>query len=100
VDPVIHAAELARFEARWYGVRVHRTALFGRQPEAEHHVADTVVRADRRLPGRFWLYAAFTATSMAGFATFGVLSFHMQARHVLADGLIPVTYAAAKGAAA
>ncbi|MQY23624.1 MFS transporter [Nocardia macrotermitis] len=56
--------------------------------------------SDDRLPGRFWLYAAFTAVSMAGFATFGVISFHMQARHVLSDGLIPVTYAAAMGAAA
>lgn len=54
----------------------------------------------KRLPGRFWWYAVFTATSMAGFATFGVLSFHMHARHVLSDGLIPVTYAAAMGAAA
>ncbi|MBO0853941.1 MAG: MFS transporter [Nocardia sp.] len=53
-----------------------------------------------RLPARFWLYAAFTAISMAGFATFGVLSLHMHIRHVLADALIPVTYAAAMGAAA
>ncbi|MFE3255749.1 MFS transporter [Nocardia sp. NPDC059229] len=68
--------------------------------ETDHHDAGTTVRADGGLPGRFWLYAAFTATSMAGFATFGVLSFHLQARHVLPDSLIPVAYAAAMGAAA
>ncbi|MEV7027634.1 MFS transporter, partial [Kitasatospora sp. NPDC093558] len=55
---------------------------------------------EQRLPGRFWLYAAFTATSMAGFATFGVLAYHLQTRHVLPDVLIPVAYAVAMGAAA
>jgi MFS family permease len=49
---------------------------------------------------RFWLYAAFTALTMAGFATFGVLAYHLQVRHVLPAGLIPVTYAAAMGTAA
>lgn len=52
------------------------------------------------LPARFWLYTAFTAVSMTGFATFGVLSYHLQTRHVLPLALIPVTYAAAMGAAA
>ncbi|MFB9835283.1 MFS transporter [Actinoallomurus acaciae] len=56
--------------------------------------------AEGRLPVRFWLYATFTAVSMAGSATFGVLSYHLQTRHVLADDLIPITYAAAMGAAA
>lgn len=50
--------------------------------------------------GRFWLYAAFTALTMAGFATFGVLSYHLQVKHVIAAPLIPVTYAVAMGAAA
>lgn len=52
------------------------------------------------LPARFWLYTAFTAVSMTGFATFGVLSYHLQVRHVMPTALIPVTYAAAMGAAA
>ncbi|MFF4181297.1 MFS transporter [Streptomyces sp. NPDC001750] len=56
--------------------------------------------APTRLPGRFWLYTAFTSVSMAGFATFGVLSYHLQVRHVLSAGLIPITYSAAMGAAA
>ena len=73
---------------------IHYEAYEGRLPEAGKPVGAG------RLPGRFWLYAAFTATSMAGFATFGVLSYHMQVRHVLPNGLIPVTYAVAMGAAA
>lgn len=52
------------------------------------------------LTSRFWLYAAFTAASMAGFATFGVLSYHLEIRHVLPSAMIPLTYAAAMAAAA
>ncbi|MGH8228088.1 MAG: MFS transporter [Steroidobacteraceae bacterium] len=52
------------------------------------------------LPKRFWRYCAFTAASMTGFATFGVLSYHLQVHHVLPQGLIPVTYSAAMAAAA
>ena len=54
----------------------------------------------RGFSARFWLYAAFTALTMSGFATFGVLAYHLEVRHVLPAGLIPVTYAAAMGAAA
>jgi MFS-type transporter involved in bile tolerance (Atg22 family) len=54
----------------------------------------------RGFSARFWLYAAFTALTMAGFATFGVLGYHLEVRHVLPAGLIPVTYAAAMGMAA
>ena len=52
-----------------------------------------------RFSARFWLYAAFTALSMAGFATFGVLSYHLQVKHVISAPLIPVAYALAMGAA-
>ncbi|NBH07999.1 MFS transporter [Amycolatopsis sp. SID8362] len=48
-----------------------------------------------RLPRAFWVYAGFTATTMAGFATFGVLSFHVVERHLLSPALVPVLYAAA-----
>ncbi|MEH3153829.1 MAG: MFS transporter [Gordonia paraffinivorans] len=53
-----------------------------------------------RLPAQFWRYAGFTAVAMAGSSTFAVLAFHMHARHVVADALIPVVYAAAMAAAA
>lgn len=48
--------------------------------------------------GRFWLYSAFTALSMAGFATFGVLSYHLEVRHVVAPAQIPIIYAVAMAA--
>ncbi|MFJ2577919.1 MFS transporter [Kitasatospora aureofaciens] len=47
------------------------------------------------LPRAFWVYAAFTATTMTGFATFGLLSYHLVQRHLLAVSLIPVLYAGA-----
>lgn len=50
------------------------------------------------LPRRFWLYAAFTAFSMLGFATFAVLAYHQEVSRVVAPALIPVTFAAAMGA--
>jgi MFS family permease len=50
------------------------------------------------LPAAFWVYSAFTATTMIGFATFGVLSFHMVVDHVLPAAAVPLVYAAAMGA--
>jgi MFS family permease len=47
----------------------------------------------------FWLYAAFSAATMFGFATWGVLAFHLVAEHVVSAGFVPVLYAAAMGAA-
>lgn len=52
------------------------------------------------LPARFWLYTAFTAISMAGFTTFGVLAYHQEIYHILPAAVIPLTYAAAMGAGA
>ncbi len=65
--------------------------------EAAHPAADTrtATMASVPPPGQFWLYTAFTAVSMAGFATFGVLSYHLEVRHVLPTELIPVSYAVA-----
>jgi MFS family permease len=47
-----------------------------------------------RLPGVFWAYAAFTGLTMAGFATFGVISFHLVTRHLLTPAAVPLLYAA------
>ena len=49
-----------------------------------------------RLPRRFWTYLAFAVTTTSGYATFGVLAFHL-ARGVLSLTLIPVVYAGAMG---
>lgn len=55
--------------------------------------------ADRAaaLPRAFWVYAAFTAATTLGFATFGVLSFHLVQRGLLPAAGVPVLYAAAMG---
>ncbi len=49
---------------------------------------------------QFWNYAAFSALSVAGYATFAVLSYHLQVHHVLPKAEIPLVYAAAMAAAA
>ena len=48
----------------------------------------------------YWQYAVFTALTLAGFATFGLLGYHLQHRHVVSAAQIPVMYAAAMGLAA
>jgi MFS family permease len=52
------------------------------------------------MPRRFWIYSVFTAATMLGFATFGILSFHMVARGLLPTAAVPLVYAAAMLAAA
>jgi MFS family permease len=54
-------------------------------------------RDARRLPRVFWMYAGFTAATMVGFATFGVVSFHLVDRHLTPVAAVPVLYAAAMG---
>ncbi|MGC5020783.1 MFS transporter [Micromonospora sp. DT47] len=50
-----------------------------------------------RLPRVFWTFLAFTVVTTAGYATFGVLSFHLATRHVVPVAVVPVVYAAAMG---
>ena len=47
-----------------------------------------------RLPRAFWLYAGFTATTMLGFATFGLISFHIVEANLLPAAVVPLLYAA------
>jgi MFS family permease len=47
------------------------------------------------LPGAFWAYAAFAGLTTIGFATFGVLSFHLVTAGLLSAAAVPVLYAAA-----
>jgi MFS family permease len=46
---------------------------------------------------RFWSYSAFTALTMLGYATFAILAYHLQARHVVPTYQIPIVYAVAMG---
>jgi MFS family permease len=68
------------------------------EPEARVSEAKRL-RLEARLPGRFWLYAAFSAVTMFGFSTWAVLAFHVSHRHLMSDSLVPVLYAAAMAAA-
>ena len=55
--------------------------------------ADAPASTSRRLPRAFWAYSGFTALTMVGFATFGMLSFHMVERDIIPATLVPVLYA-------
>lgn len=78
----------------WLRARVPDPAGYETTPTA----GETVVPGQsRRLPRAFWVYAAFTAATLSGFATFGVLSFHLVRQHLLPVAAVPVVYAAAMG---
>jgi MFS family permease len=62
-------------------------------PESKH------LRFETRLPGRFWLYSAFSAATMLGFSTWGVLAYHLTVENVVRPSIVPVLYAAAMGTA-
>ncbi|MFD2474812.1 MFS transporter [Amycolatopsis silviterrae] len=51
--------------------------------------------AEARLPWAFWAYAGFTAVTLTGFATFGLLSYHLVEHRLLPAAAVPVVYAAA-----
>jgi MFS family permease len=72
---------------------VPRPAAYEEEPDREV----PTVEGAARLPTRFWLYGAFTALSMAGFATFAILAYHLQTRHVVSEAVIPLLYALAMG---
>ena len=64
-------------------------------PAGETDPAPTPAPADRRLPGRFWLYAAAIAVLSAGGASFPLLAFHAPTRSLLSDAQIPILFAVA-----
>jgi MFS family permease len=72
-------------------------------PEAYEPPDERPTSATKAAAGRwsfsagFWAYSAFTALTMLGFATFAVLAYHLQVRHVVPTYQIPIIYAAAMG---
>jgi predicted MFS family arabinose efflux permease len=48
-----------------------------------------------KLPRVFWLYTAFTLLSVAGFANFQLISYHIKAQAIVPDAQIPIIYAIA-----
>ncbi len=61
----------------------------------EPEPADPAGADDGRLPPVFWRYLWFVAVTTSGYATFGVLGYHLAVRHVLPVAMIPVGYAVA-----
>lgn len=82
----------------WLRSRVPDPAGYETTPTtpAENH-ASAASAVPPRLPRAFWIYAAFTAATTLGFATFGVLSFHLVQQDLLPAAGVPVLYAAAMG---
>jgi MFS family permease len=83
-------------------VALARVRLAVPRPDVYEHGADGVAAASDAapLPRRFWLYAGFAALNMTGFATWGVLAYHLDVRDVVGTAVIPVMYALAMGLAA
>ncbi|MGW2646956.1 MFS transporter [Streptomyces sp. NPDC001393] len=77
----------------WLRARVPDPEAYEREVTAA--ASTTPDGRDGRLPREFWTYAAFTAATTTGFATFGVLSYHLVQRHLLSAAWVPVLYAAA-----
>jgi MFS family permease len=50
-----------------------------------------------KLPRIFWLYTVFTLFSVAGFANFQLISYHLHVQGIVPDAQIPIIYAIAMG---
>ncbi|TAL40670.1 MAG: MFS transporter [Salinibacterium sp.] len=57
------------------------------------HESITLHLEPLHLPRAFWTYAAFTSTTMVGFATFGLISFHIVEAKLLPIAVVPLLYA-------
>ncbi|HET8661478.1 MAG TPA: MFS transporter [Micromonosporaceae bacterium] len=57
--------------------------------------SDAPARAAAPLPGVFWWYAAFAALTMVGFATFGLVGYHLTVTGPAGAAAVPVIYAGA-----
>ncbi|UXY26067.1 MFS transporter [Streptomyces sp. HUAS TT20] len=79
----------------WLRARVPDPEAYERGVTAEAPQPAMPERRDGRLPRAFWTYAGFTAATTTGFATFGVLSYHLVQRQLLTAAWVPVLYAMA-----
>ncbi|MBX7451219.1 MFS transporter [Mycolicibacterium sp. 3033] len=83
----------------WLRARVPEPAAYEVIAAAESSSApDGAQLFVRALPRAFWVYAGFSAATMVGFTTFGVLSFHLVDRRIVSVALVPVIYATAMAA--
>lgn len=81
----------------WLRVRVPEPARY--EVDTTEAVKPIVAQSFlRSLPKAFWVYSSFSAATMVGFTTFGVLSFHQVSRGIVPVAAVPVIYAAAMAA--
>lgn len=85
---------LAMTLVAWLRVRVpHPTDYEPGEPSGPGEEPGSPVQPTP-LPGGFWGYAGFAALTTSGFATFGVLSFHLVTSGALSVAMVSVLYAA------
>ncbi|GAB90820.1 putative major facilitator superfamily transporter [Gordonia rhizosphera NBRC 16068] len=86
----------------WLRLRVPEPALYEPaapdEPGPTHPTRRTIPGWHPSLPRRFWIYLGFTATTMIGFTTFGLLSFHMVEQNIVPTPAVPLIYTAAMAA--
>jgi MFS family permease len=75
----------------WLRHRVPDPSLY--EPGAVRLASRGNLRA--HLSRQFWWYLAFTTATTTGYATFGVLSYSLVARHLVPAAAVPVVYAGA-----
>lgn len=78
----------------WLRLRVPDPTHYEAGTESPATGSDVDLGTASRLPRAFWGYAAFAALTTSGFATFGVLSYHLVTSGLLATAVVPVLYAA------
>ena len=84
-------------------VRLVRLRRLAPDPRAWEPAAEVSEAKRLRLGGglgrRFWVFAAFSAVTMLGFSTWGVLAVHITGQRLLDASWVPVLYAVAMAAA-
>lgn len=66
-------------------------------PEKLETLGETTPKTGGKLPRVFWFYVLFTFLSVAGFANFQLISYHLKVQSVVSDVQIPIFYAIAMG---
>jgi len=65
--------------------------------EATGPVSQGDIRDKKGFPRVFWSYSLFSFLSVAGLASFQLISYHFKIQGVVSDSLIPILYAVAMG---
>ena len=78
----------------WLRLRVPDPLVYEEPPTATQDVP-LATDLSRRLPARFWQYAAAIAVLSCGIASFPLLAFHAQRTGLLSDAQVPILFALA-----